>query len=151
MNNPFQGLGEQVQCPAGDALKAELNTRVHLIGKKPRRAKPKREKKTAPVAVRRTAGAPKGRRFPPVSNPWGLTGAQCAVMAKLVEGNDTKEIADALYIAPKTVELHLHNARKAIGVNKTFMAALAWDRFHRPTTPHPAETAQPSADVQKSK
>lgn len=123
MNNPFQGLGEVLQYRPGDVLEVEPPNCV------------------TPCALSRH----RGPRLAPVANPWGLTGAQCAVMAHVVEGHVNKEIAELLGIAEKTVELHLHNTRKAMGVNKTLMAALAWDRFHRPTTTHPAETAQPLA------
>jgi DNA-binding NarL/FixJ family response regulator len=135
MNNPFQGLGEQLLCRPGDALAVEPATRVHLIAKKPRRSSEKPKKKAAPKKPHRIA----------TPNPWGLSGAECAVMTKLVEGCTNKEIAVALQLCQKTIEVHLHNIRLTMGVSKTFMAALAWDRHYRPATPHPAETAQPLA------
>lgn len=123
--NPFQGLGEQLQCRPGDALEVEPPLRT----------------------ARCTIPRHRGPRLEPVVNPWGLTGAECAVMAHVVEGRLNKEIGELLNIAEKTVELHLHNTRKAMGVNKTLMAALAWDRFHRSATSHLAETAQPLAEI----
>ncbi len=131
MNNPFQGLGEQLQCRPGDALVSEPNARVHLIGRKQRRP--------------RAQSAPRTSRFHAIPNPWRLTGAQCAVMNRLVDGCTNKEITEQLHMAEKTVELHLHNIRKAMGMHRTVVAALAWDRFIRLTTTHPAETAQPLA------
>lgn len=109
--NPFQGLGERLQYRPGDALAVEPSLR------------------TAPCTIPRH----RGPRLEPVVNPWGLSGAQCAVLALVVEGRMNKEIGELLNIAEKTVELHLHNTRKAMGVNKTLMAALAWDRLYRPT------------------
>ncbi len=135
MNNPFQGLGQQLQCRPGDAIEVEPNTRVHRIGRKPPRPIAKPEKKAEPQKS----------RFSAIPNPWGLTGAQCAVMNCLVDGHTNQEITELLHMAEKTVELHLHNIRKAMGMHRTVVAALAWDRFIRPTTTHPAETAQPLA------
>jgi DNA-binding NarL/FixJ family response regulator len=63
----------------------------------------------------------------------------------LVDGHTNTEITELLHMAEKTVELHLHNIRKAMGMHRTVVAALAWDRFRRPATTHPAETAQPLA------
>ncbi len=144
MNNPFQGLG-QLQCLPSDPVKAAPQTVIHRINAKVPRRTEKPVKKVATGAAPRSVVRTSKSRFTATPNPWGLSAAECAVMGQLIEGCATKEIAEALHIALKTVEAHLHNIRKAMGVSKTFMAALAWDRHYRPATPHPAETAQPLA------
>jgi len=146
MNNPWLGLSKELVYRPGDALEEKPVPLAHLINDSTHsRRGAAKQTEPADGVVRHSIGAPRGPRMPAVANPWGLSGAQCAVMAHLVEGHTNKEIGELLHIAEKTVELHLHNCRKAMGVNKALMAALAWDRFHRPATPHPAETAQPLA------
>ena len=132
--NPWLGLSKELVYRPGDALEVEPPQRPHCAVEPPPRQFC-------------TVESPRRPRFPAITNPWGLTGAQCAVMAHLVDGHNNKEISELLGIVEKTVELHLHNTRKAMGVNKTLMAALTWDRFHRPAIPHPAETAQPLAAI----
>jgi len=144
VNNPFQGLG-QLQCLPSEPVKAEPKTVIHRINAKAPRRTEKPVKKVDTGAAPRSAARTRKSRFTATPNPWGLSAAECAVMGKLIEGCTNKEIAAALYVCPKTVEAHMHNIRTAMGTSKTFMAALAWDRFLRPATPHPAETAQPLA------
>jgi DNA-binding CsgD family transcriptional regulator len=71
--------------------------------------------------LRRT-GAPVPRRKRPASRvpaglaPLGLTAREFEVLRLLSQGRPTREIADRLYISPKTVERHIANLAVKAGV-----------------------------------
>ncbi|MFL6206025.1 MAG: helix-turn-helix transcriptional regulator [Acidimicrobiales bacterium] len=90
------------------------------------------------------AGAPVPRRrakattVPPSLRALGVTSRELDVLQLVVEGATTREIADRLFLSPKTVERHLSNLFDRTGVrNRTDLAEIG--RQHGLTTgDHPA-------------
>ncbi len=78
------------------------------------------------------AGAPVPRRrsdatvVPPSLRALGVTSREVDVLALVVEGRTTREIADRLYLSPKTVDRHLSNLFDRTGVrDRVALADLA--------------------------
>lgn len=57
-----------------------------------------------------------------------LTGAECQVAEKAAAGLSNKQIAAALYLSPKTVEMYLSNAYRKLGIRSRAQLA---DRLHQ--------------------
>jgi DNA-binding CsgD family transcriptional regulator len=87
------------------------------------------------------AGAPVPRRrsgtvVPPALRALGVTGRELDVLSLVAEGCSTREIAERLYLSPKTVERHLANLFDRTGVrNRGALADLA--RAHGIVGGHP--------------
>ncbi|MFL5761109.1 MAG: ATP-binding protein [Thermomicrobiales bacterium] len=60
---------------------------------------------------------PRGPRASTRANPAGLTERQSAILTLMVEGLRNAEIADRLYLSPKTVEHHISAIFAKLGVN----------------------------------
>ena len=69
--------------------------------------------------------------FTAVANPWGLSPAQCAVMAAMLEHYTQREAAAALEMSHRTLETHVHTIRSAMKAVNTLQAVLMWDRHWR--------------------
>jgi HD-GYP domain-containing protein (c-di-GMP phosphodiesterase class II) len=65
-----------------------------------------------------------GHAAPRVTRPAGLTDREAQVVALLARGLQTKQIARALGISPKTADRHVQNAYGKIGVSTRAAAAL---------------------------
>jgi DNA-binding NarL/FixJ family response regulator len=65
-----------------------------------------------------------GERAPPLTHPAGLTEREAVVVGLLAHGHQTKQIAAALGISPKTADRHIQNAYAKIGVSTRAAAAL---------------------------
>lgn len=52
------------------------------------------------------------------------------LLASTARGN-TKRVAQTLGISPRTVEIHVHNARLKLGAETKTEAVLMWDRENR--------------------
>lgn len=65
-----------------------------------------------------------------MSDPWGLTPRQRDVLNALVSTGCNKRVARELGMELKTVEGHMCQIRRAMGVNRV-LAALWWDRWKR--------------------
>ncbi len=74
----------------------------------------------AVAAVLEAAGQP----VPPPVRPAGLTDREVEVVAMLARGRQTKQIARALGISPKTADRHVQNAYAKMGVSTRAAAAL---------------------------
>jgi HD-GYP domain-containing protein (c-di-GMP phosphodiesterase class II)/DNA-binding CsgD family transcriptional regulator len=70
---------------------------------------------------------PAGRRA--VDNPGGLTRREVDVLRLAARGLTTREIADRLYVAPKTADHHIQHIYAKIGVSTRAAAAL-WAMQH---------------------
>ena len=78
-----------------------------------------------------------GQRVPRLERPAGLTEREVVVVAMLARGLQTKQIARALGISPKTADHHIQNAYAKIGVSTRPAATLfamehgllAWGEF----------------------
>jgi DNA-binding CsgD family transcriptional regulator len=70
--------------------------------------------------------APSGRRQ---QHPGGLTGREVDVLRLAARGLTTREIADRLYISPKTADHHIQHIYGKIGVSTRAAAAL-WAMQH---------------------
>lgn len=88
-----------------------------------------------PKAVARGHAAMKSkreRRFPQVPNPWGLTGAEWAVLTAMLEtGDQWSDIGARLFMASKTASTHVQRAREKMGAKTTMHAVLLMDRWIR--------------------
>lgn len=71
-------------------------------------------------AVVEAAGEP----VPEVENPAGLTDREIEVLALLARGLQTKQIAHALGVSPKTADTHIQSAYRKIGVSTRAAATL---------------------------
>ena len=49
--------------------------------------------------------------------PAALTPSQCRVAELAIEGLTTREIAESLFVTPKTIEYHLRHIYQKLGVN----------------------------------
>lgn len=65
------------------------------------------------------------------SNPWGLTEAQCATLESLAMAWSSKQAARLNGISHKTIEQHIHTAKKRMGIPHRLGAVLEWDRWKR--------------------
>ena len=65
-----------------------------------------------------------GQRVPRLERPAGLTEREAVVVAMLARGLQTKQIARALGISPKTADHHIQNAYAKIGVSTRPAATL---------------------------
>ena len=97
----------------------------------PKQRKPNRHPS---LRVRTPEKAQKIRGLPVVDTPWDLTPHQVLILRHLSEGLSNEEIAGAIGLKPKTVEIHVHNlydrmqAHVAAPMNRV-RAALMWERF----------------------
>lgn len=66
----------------------------------------------------RTAIIGKRRSFAHVTrrNPWRLTGAEAAVVRRICQGQYSQQIADELFISPRTLQTHLSNIYDKVDV-----------------------------------
>jgi DNA-binding NarL/FixJ family response regulator len=71
-------------------------------------------------AVAEAAGQP----APTIERPAGLTHREVEVIALLARGMQTKQIARALDISPKTADRHIQNTYRKIGVSSRAAATL---------------------------
>jgi DNA-binding CsgD family transcriptional regulator len=65
-----------------------------------------------------------GHRAPPIERPAGLTEREAEVVGLVARGLQTKQVARALGISPKTADRHIQNAYAKIGVSTRAAAAL---------------------------
>jgi DNA-binding CsgD family transcriptional regulator len=86
----LRGALELADACAARALGAELRTELYAAGGRPRR-----------TALR---------------GPAALTASERRVAALAADGQTNREIAQALFVTPKTVELHLRNAYRKLGI-----------------------------------
>ena len=113
---------------AADAFHAMTEPRPHRAALAPAQAAERlgaevrrgRLDPDAAVAVVEAAGQPP----PPVVRPAGLTSREVDVVGLLARGLQTKQIASALGISPKTVDRHVQNAYAKIGVSTRAAATL---------------------------
>lgn len=72
------------------------------------------------------------RTFPEITNPWGLTPLQCAILSMSAEKKKQYEVAQALGISNKSVSEHLTRARRKMGdLPRKYDAILMFGRFVR--------------------
>jgi len=65
-----------------------------------------------------------GQQVPSIERPAGLTEREAEVIGLLARGLQTKQVARALDISPKTADRHIQNAYGKIGVSTRAAAAL---------------------------
>ena len=75
------------------------------------------------------SAVPRGRLPATRANPAGLTGRQLDVLALLVDGLSTPEIAARLVISPKTADHHVSAVLGKLGVHSRGEAAAAARRL----------------------
>jgi HD-GYP domain-containing protein (c-di-GMP phosphodiesterase class II) len=75
-------------------------------------------------AVERVLEAAGHRRRGRTSHPAGLTARECDVLRLLALGCTTRQVADQLFISPKTADRHVQNIYQKIGVSTRGAAAL---------------------------
>ena len=83
-----------------------------------------------------------GRRGPRPStqaNPAGLTGRELEVLALVAEGLHNAEIADRLVVSVRTVDMHVRNVLRKLGVRSRVRAGAEAARLGIRASPHPAQ------------
>ena len=83
----------------------------------------------ATEAVLTSAGHPEQRRPVRAKHPAGLTSREVEVLNLAARGLTTKEIAERLFISPKTADHHIQHTYTKIGVSTRAAAAL-WAMQH---------------------
>jgi DNA-binding CsgD family transcriptional regulator len=68
----------------------------------------------------------KGRlkRFPDVPNPWGLSGGEWLVLARLVDDVSYQQLADTLFLDINTITAYVWRARKKMKVKQPRYAVI---------------------------
>lgn len=123
--NLFAELTREISDRPGSPVKREQYRRLALTDE---------ELTPEALAKRKAARRRPNAALPVVDNPWGLTPVQAAIVTAIAAGEGASEIASRLDISPKTVEVHLQNAKERVEahegspVNRVRMAVL-WDRF----------------------
>jgi DNA-binding NarL/FixJ family response regulator len=74
-------------------------------------------------------GKPAGSTAPRAKHPGGLSRREVEVLHLAAMGLTTKQIADRLFISPKTADHHIQNVYTKIGVSTRAAAAL-WATQH---------------------
>lgn len=67
-----------------------------------------------------------------VRNYWHLTDREIQVIEAMMDVESNKGIANMLRIELKTVEQHMQNIRRKMGVHSKVGVAIKWDRTQRP-------------------
>ncbi len=65
-----------------------------------------------------------GQEVPDIQHPGGLTEREAEVVGLLARGLQTKQIATALSISPKTADTHIQRAYRKMGVSTRAAATL---------------------------
>jgi len=65
-----------------------------------------------------------GEEVPDMGRPAGLTPREAEVIGLLARGLQTKQVATALGISPKTADTHIQSAYRKMGVSTRAAAAL---------------------------
>lgn len=66
-----------------------------------------------------------------VENQWGLSAIECRVMDVMLETGRNVIVAERLGLSAKTVDCHVANIVRKMGVENRILAILAWYRFRR--------------------
>jgi len=66
---------------------------------------------------------------PPPTAQLGLTRRECEVLALVAAGRSNRQIAQALFISPKTASVHVSNILAKLGVAGRVEAAAVAHRF----------------------
>ena len=64
-----------------------------------------------------------------MNNPWKLTEAQANILGLLAKVGCDKLAARQLGVSSRTVETHVRNARKRMGIATRVVAVVVWDRW----------------------
>ncbi len=62
------------------------------------------------------------------SEPESLTRREHEVVRWISEGKSNRDVADLLRISPRTVEKHMENILRKLGVENRTAAVMAWSR-----------------------
>jgi DNA-binding NarL/FixJ family response regulator len=65
-----------------------------------------------------------GQKSPPIELPAGLTEREAEIVALVARGLQTKQIGRSLDISPKTVDRHIQNSYRKMGVSSRAAATL---------------------------
>ncbi len=76
------------------------------------------------AAMVRAVAEAAGQRRPDIEHPAGLTEREVEVLGLLARGLQTKQIARELHISPKTVDRHIQNSYRKVGVSSRAAATL---------------------------
>jgi HD-GYP domain-containing protein (c-di-GMP phosphodiesterase class II) len=113
---------------AADAFQSKIEPRPYREALSPERATAALADKARqggldPAMVMAVAEA-LGQKPPPIERPGGLTERELEVLGLLARGYRTKQIARHLEISPKTVDRHIQNSYRKIGVSSRATATL---------------------------
>jgi DNA-binding CsgD family transcriptional regulator/tetratricopeptide (TPR) repeat protein len=122
------GLWQELGCPYESALALaqsgdEASLLRSLVQLQELDAQPAARIVTRRLRQRGVRGLPRGARPSTRSNRAGLTRRELDVLALLAEGLRNREIADRLYVAPKTVDHHVAAILRKLNVENRNQAA----------------------------
>jgi DNA-binding CsgD family transcriptional regulator len=64
-------------------------------------------------------------------NPWNLTGREQEVLCAIAQQGCSKLAARALDIETQTINAHMQNAMRKMGVRGQLRAVITWDRWYQ--------------------
>jgi HD-GYP domain-containing protein (c-di-GMP phosphodiesterase class II) len=113
---------------AADAYHAMIEPRPHRNPLSPARAAQVLADEASAARLDRDAVAAvleaAGQRAPRLARPAGLTDREAEVVTLLARGMQTKQVAWALGISPKTADRHIQNAYRKVGVSSRAAATV---------------------------
>jgi DNA-binding CsgD family transcriptional regulator len=80
------------------------------------------------IVASRPAKPPRESTITPIPNPWHLSGMQCEILKRLVDGDSSSEIGEAFCLSRKTIEIHLERARVKMNARNRLQVAVMWVR-----------------------
>jgi DNA-binding CsgD family transcriptional regulator len=119
---------KEIGCPYEQALALFLGDEIHqresLTILNDLGAAATRDKLKSDLKLKGVKNIPRGLRESTRKNPAQLTDRQIEILVRLKEGSTYKEIADKLFISPKTVEHHISAILEKLDVNSRSKAVL---------------------------
>ena len=107
--NPFAALAAPLAHRPGDV--EPKKPRLQVVVSRPRAERPPREDWIMPTP-----------------NPWHLSGMQCEILKRLVDGANAGEITEEFCLSRKTIEAHLERARIKMQARSRLQVVAMWVR-----------------------
>ena len=136
--NPYEQALEETECPDEATAFAGIN-RLDRLGATAAANRCRRR-----LLERGITGVPRGPRTSTRAHPAGLTARQQDVLALLAEGLTTAQIAERLFLSPRTVDNHIADLVGRLGVdNRREAVTVAGDAGWLPAGDRATRHGQP--------